>query len=200
MTMRALEPPSDAHALVRVAAFRRLLARSEPIAAEEIAAHTGIRTDRVAQLLDQLDGAGQMRRNASGHVVGSAGLNVVPDRHEIELDGRRFWTWCAYDIFGIFGALGASGRASSPSPPDGKPILVHFIRGRPKKNNAVLFRPDEELMASCENVYEEWCPNSNLFPSRQLASRWADKHSWRGRVLDLNEASDLATEAWRDVV
>ena len=200
MTMKALEPPSGSEALVRVAAFRLLLARSEPIAAEEIASYTGIRIERAANLLEQLDAAGQVRRNAAGEVVGSAGLSVVPDRHAIELDDRPFWTWCAYDIFGIFGALGASGRASSPSPPDGNPILVHFIRGRPKKNDAVLFRPDEELMASCENVYEEWCPNSNLFPSRQLASRWADKHSLRGRVLDLDEASDLATEAWRDVV
>ena len=200
MTMKALEPPSDAQALVRVAAFRLLLAHSEPIAAEEIAAHTGIRTDRVTQLLDQLDSAGQMRRNAPGQVVGSAGLSVVPDRHAIELERRPFWTWCAYDILGIFGALGASGRASSPSPPDGKPILVHFIRGRPKKNDAVLFRPDEELMTSCDNVYEEWCPNSNLFASRELASRWAHQHSLRGRVLGLDEASDLATEAWRDVV
>ena len=30
-------------------------------------------------------------------VVGSAGLSVRPDRHEIEVEGREFWTWCAYD-------------------------------------------------------------------------------------------------------
>ena len=141
-----------------------------------------------------------MRRNAAGEVVGSGGLSVVPDRHEIELDGRRFWTWCAYDILGIFGAIGANGRAWSPSPPDGKPIVLHFTSGRPDKSDAALFRPDEELMSSCENVYEEWCPNSNLFASSEQAKQWADKHSLRGRVLDLDEASDLATRAWSDVI
>jgi hypothetical protein len=55
-------------------------------------------------------------------------------------------------------------------------------------------------MSSCENVYEQWCPNSNLFATRELGARWADQHGVRGRVLDLHEASDLATEAWRDVV
>ena len=200
MTTKILEPPSDSQALVRTAAFRLLLSTAEPIGIEELAAKTAIRLDKLSGLLDELDGAGRIRRNAGGEVVGSAGLSVVPDRHEIELDGRRFWTWCAYDILGIFGALAANGRAISPSPPDGKPIAVLFVRGRPDKNDAVLFRPDDDLMSSCENVYEEWCPNSNLFANRQLATRWADAHSMRGRVLDLDEASDLATRNWADVV
>lgn len=67
-------------------------------------------------------------------------------------------------------------------------------------NNAVLFRPDEELMSCCENVYEEWRPNSNLFASRELAKQWAEQRSMRGRVLDLDEASDLATKEWGDVI
>jgi hypothetical protein len=88
----------------------------------------------------------------------------------------------------------------SPSPPDGDNIVVDSAGGRPQKNDAVLFRPDEELMSCCENVYEEWCPNSNLFASLELAIRWAEQHSIRGRVLDLDEASDLATNAWGDVI
>jgi alkylmercury lyase len=200
MTTKVLEPPSDSQALVRTAAFRLLLSRAEPIGADELAAETGIRLERLSGLLDELDRAGRIRRNATGQVVGSAGLSVVPDRHEIELDGRRFWTWCAYDILGIFGALGAMGRALSPSPPDGNKIVVDFAGGRPQKNDAVLFRPDEELMSCCENVYEEWCPNSNLFASPELARRWAEQHSMRGHVLDLDEASDIATKAWGDVI
>ncbi len=141
-----------------------------------------------------------MRRNTKGEVVGSGGLSVIPDRHEIELDGRRLWTWCAYDILGIFGALGASGFALSPSPPHGKTIVLRFVQGRPEPSEVVLFRPDEDLISSCENVYEQWCPNSNLFASRELAAQWADQQGLPGRVLDLDEASDLATEAWRDVV
>jgi alkylmercury lyase len=199
MTTKVLEPPSDSQTLVQRAAFRLLLARAEPITPAELAEHSGVRIESVSRLVDLLDGAGRIRRNTAGEVVGSGGLSVVPDRHEIELDGRRFWTWCAYDILGIFGALGANGRAWSPSP-DGKTIAVHFTHGRPDNNDAVLFRPAEELMTSCENVYEDWCPNSNLFASNELATRWADQHSMPGRVLDLDEASDLATNAWTDVI
>ncbi len=178
MTTKILEPPSDSQALVRTVAFRLLLSRSEAIGVEDLAAKSGIRLERLAGLLDQLDSAGRIRRSAAGKVVGSAGLSVIPDRHEIKLEGRRFMSWCAYDVLGVFGALGANGRALSPSPPDGQTIVVHFAGGRPEKNDAVLFRPDEELMGCCENVYEEWCPNSNLSASHELATRWAEQHGW----------------------
>ena len=200
MSKRLRPDPIELEALVRAAAFQLLFTRVEAVAPELLAEATGISSHKLAALLDHLDQAGRIRRDGGGRVVGSAGLSVIPDRHEIEVDGRRFWTWCAYDILGIFGAMGSNGRAWSPSPPDGKPIELHFTRGRPDKNEAALFRPDEELMRSCENVYEEWCPNSNLFASKELATQWADRNSMRGRVLDLDEAADLATDAWSDVI
>ncbi len=67
-------------------------------------------------------------------------------------------------------------------------------------NDAVLFRPDDELMTCCENVYEEWCPNSNLFADGEHATRWAEQRGMRGRIMDLGEASDLGTRDWADVV
>jgi hypothetical protein len=199
MTMKILDTASDSQDLIRRIAFRLLLARSKPIGDEQLSEATGIKSDRLSGLLHELDSAGRIRRNKAGRVVGSAGLSIVPDRHEIELNGRKFWTWCAYDILGIFGALGASGRAVSPSP-GGLVIELHFESGRPLDNHAVLFRPDEELMSRCENVYEEWCPNSNLFADAEHATRWAEERRMRGRVMQLDEASDLGTKDWGDVV
>ena len=198
--MKILEPPSEAQTLVRRAAFQLLLARGAPIGIKDLAQQSGLPRESVSNLVDLLDGAGRIRRNADAEVVGSGGLNVIPDRHAIELDGRRFWSWCAYDILGIFGVTRATGRAVSPSPPNGQSIELHFTDGRPDRHDAVLFRPDEDLMTSCDNVYEQWCPNSNFFTSRELAERWADQHGVPGLVLNLDEASDLATEAWTEVV
>jgi hypothetical protein len=100
---------------------------------------------------------------------------------------------------GIFGALKASGRAHSPIP-DGRTIEVQFDRGLPINSDAVLFRPDDELMDCCENVYEEWCPNSNLFSDAEQAKGWARKRGMSGRVLDLDEASKLCADDWADVI
>lgn len=196
-TKTPIEPPINPESRVRAAAFRLLLAHSEPIGREALVRETAIGPDQLEELLDQLDHAGWIRRDDAGNVVGSAGLSIVPDRHEIELDGRRFWTWCAYDILGIFGALAAGGRAFSPSPPSGQIIEVQFVRGRPEQNAVVLFRPDEDLMICCENVYEQWCPHSNLFVNSDLAQSWAKDHGLKGRILHLDEASDLAAEDWK---
>lgn len=192
-----LKPPIELETLVRTVAFRLLVTHGEAIAPERLAEATGVSSDRLALVVDQQDHAGRIRRDPAGRVVGSAGLSVIPDRHEVDLEGRRFWTWCAYDILGIFGALSASGRALSPSPPDRDMIEVRFARGRPQRTAAVLFRPDAELMNSCQNVYEEWCPNSNLFARRELAEAWAAEHRISGNVVSLDEAADLATDDWR---
>ncbi len=92
MTTKILDTSSDSQALIRRIAFRLLLAQSEPIGLDELAAATGINTERLVVLLEDLDHAGRIRRDESGRVIGSAGLSVMPDRHEIELDGRKFWT------------------------------------------------------------------------------------------------------------
>jgi hypothetical protein len=92
----------DLHGLVRGQAFRRLLAASVPATGQDLAACIGISADKVAQVLDELNAAGRIRRDEAGRVIGSAGLSVVADRHQIDFEGRRFWTWCAYDILGIF--------------------------------------------------------------------------------------------------
>jgi alkylmercury lyase len=191
-----LGSPMDAGALVRTAAFRLLATRAESVAPATLTEVTGIKPERLAVVLDQLDAAGRIRRDADGHVVGSAGLSVVPDRHEIELEGNRFWTWCAYDILGIFGALSASGRALSRNPLGGQPIEVVFVRGLPQRDDIVLFRPAADLEDGCENIYTDWCPNSNLFATHELAEGWAKESGIEGKVLDLGAASSLATADW----
>src|SRR5260370_33087543 len=102
-------PPNEAQTRVQRAAFQLLLARGGPIALNDLAQHSGVRIESVSNLVDVLDGAGHIRRNAAGEVVWSGGLSAIPARHEIELDGCRFGTWCAYDSLRIFGVTGASG-------------------------------------------------------------------------------------------
>ena len=191
---------ADSNNLLRAVAFQHLIRNSQPVTPEQLAEASGFDLERTTTMLEELDRAGRIRRDGTGRVVGSAGLSVIPDRHQIELNGRTFWTWCAYDILGIFGALRADGDSRSPSRPDLTVIDLRFLGGRPQHADAVLFRPAEDLMSRCDNVYEEWCPNSNLFASRKLAQAWADEHLLAGRVLSLEEASALATQEWRDVV
>lgn len=70
--MKILEPPSDAQTLVQRAAFRLLLARGGAIGLNDLAQHSGVRLESVSNLVDLLDGAGRIRRNAAGGSSGPA--------------------------------------------------------------------------------------------------------------------------------
>ena len=186
----------DLAGVVRGQAFRQLLATGDPATGEDLAAAVGLSSDKVARVLEELNTAGRIRRDETGRVVGSAGLSVVPDRHQIELEGRMLWTWCAYDILGIFGALGATGTAVSRSPATAASITMHFRDGRPGTAGIVLFRPSDSYAASCTSIYGEWCPNSNFFEDAELARAWSERHEVEGRILSLEEACELATKDW----
>lgn len=185
--------PTPEAAQVRTAAFRRLLHTGTPVAPEQLADDLG--TTDVRTVVDELAGQGRIRLDAEGRIVGSAGLSVRPDRHKIDLDGRRFWTWCAYDYLGIFAALGASGEARSASP-DGQHYQIRFDAGQPEPAPVVLFLPDDDYAACCTSMYEQWCPNSNMFGDTAAATSWASEHSVTGQVLTLPQAAERGAARW----
>src|SRR6202022_1134446 len=82
---------------VRAVAFQLLLKTREPVSIATLANELGSARNQVEAEIAQLDAQGLIRRNPGGDVVGSAGLSVVPSRHELHIGDQRFWTWCAYD-------------------------------------------------------------------------------------------------------
>jgi hypothetical protein len=177
-------------------AFRRLLQAGGPAPIAVLAADLGRAKEEAEAAVAALSAEGRIRLDERGRVMGAAGLSVVPDRHRIDFGERTFWTWCANDALGIVGALRASGVAHSVSPYSGQALKVRFRLGRPQPTSIVLFRPDDDFRSRCANVYEEWCPNSNFFESREAASAWSQDHRLHGRILDLAEASGIATGRW----
>lgn len=180
---------------VRSTTFRQLLTTCSPITPHRLADDLARPEAEVADALDALRTQGLVRVDSDGRIVGAAGLNVTPDRHQIDLDGRRYWTWCAYDFLGIFAATGASGAARSITPDTGSAVEVRFRRGRPDPVALVLFLPDDP--PSCTSAYEQWCPHSNLFHSPGAARAWAAEHGIPGEVLALPEAAARGAASWR---
>lgn len=181
------------------AAFRRLLRTGRPVTvaalAEELRAPEGAVRDAIEELRDQ----GQLRLDRDGRVIAVAGLSIRPDRHRIDLEGRRFWTWCAYDFFGIFAALGANGHAESVIPDTGRTVRIEFRDGRPVPAALLVFLPANDP-SGVADAYGQWCPHSNLFRSREAAVTWAAEHGRTGQVLTMSEAADRGGRAWRALI
>src|SRR5919108_396666 len=144
-----VDQQSDDAALL-AAAFWLLLDPGRPVDPRELAAVLRRDPADVATALACLARAGRLRRNPSGQVVGSHGLSIQPTRHELVIDGKQRWTWCAWDAVGILGALGASGQVRSTSP-QGVLIELGFDAGRPPASEAVVFLAADEC---CDSVVD----------------------------------------------
>jgi hypothetical protein len=104
------ERPADDQALL-ARAFWLLLDHGRPIEVGVLADALQREPAAVAAAVDRLERAGLTRRDPAGRLLGSHGLSVAPTHHELLIDGRRRWAWCAYDAVGILGALEAAGCA-----------------------------------------------------------------------------------------
>lgn len=192
---------------IRKLAFRHLLETHQPVSVVVLTDELGESRERVDAAVSHLDRQGLIRRNQRGDVVGSEGLSVEPSRHELHIGDQQFWTWCAYDAVGILAALGANGRVRSKSPLTGTPIEARFNDGSPEANATVLFIPD--FLVSSEgtispepgvSVYDNLCPQINLFENPAASRTWAEQHRITGRSLSLPEAAAEGALHWQPIV
>src|SRR5207248_2735408 len=132
--------------------------------------------------------AGRARTDELGRVSASCGISLTETVHRIQTRYGSRWTNCAYDALGIMGALEADGEVISRSSSTGREIGVLFEGGRPVGSNGVLFLADQSC---CSRPNDDWCPNVNLFEDGSLALRWSEEHGVLGRVVSLEEGTDL---------
>jgi alkylmercury lyase len=186
------EQPLDDQALL-ARAFWLLLDHGHPVEVGALADALQREPAAVAAAVDRLAQAGRNRRDRAGRLLGSHGLSVVPTRHELMVDGKRYWTWCAYDAVGILGALEADGRVRSRSPHSGRLIELDFHGGQPDATEAVVFLAE----GPCRSVIDDWCPLVNLFEDDQAATAWARQHGIAGTARPVAQATHAGAAAWR---
>jgi hypothetical protein len=182
--------------VVRRAAFMAILATGEPWDPDD-AAIAGADAPAVRSAIDELVTAGRARADERGRVTASCGMSVDTTPHRIETSHGPRWTQCAYDALGILGALGEDGTIESSSPSTGAPISVRFVDGSPEGSEVVLFLADQ---SSCCRPNDEWCPNVKLFEDRLSALRWGEERGVAGRVVSLDEGTELGTMEWRPLL
>jgi alkylmercury lyase len=183
----------DLDRMIEAVAFRALLSTRAPVPMDTLVAALGMDGTAVRRATAAIADAGHLRLADGGDVVGSAGLSVVPSRHELIVDGDRFWTWCAYDAVGILAALGASGLVQSRDPHSGRAVQVAFREGQPGASPAVIFMVE---LPAYTSAHDEWCPLVNLFESDASAREWAVATGLAGSVLTVAEAASRGAKRW----
>jgi alkylmercury lyase len=153
----------------------RLLLDGEPVSAERFASSAGIPGQEAREVLARLRSWGA-EFDEEGNVVG-AGLTLVPTPHRYEVDGHRFYTWCALDAIVFPLVFGHTATIASPDPVSGETIRLTI---GPQK--VVSYEPDSAVVSSrfagfaTEDVRGSICQYGHFFASRDTASAYTALH------------------------
>ncbi len=193
--VRSYETPADV-AAIRSAGFNLLLDTGVPVTVDDLIAVTDLPSDRVAEIFASVRARGRVEFDDAGRLIGIAGLSLTPSRHEIAIDEKTRWTWCALDAVGILGALQASGTVRSTDPHTGEAIEIAFIDGEPVTDTHLFILGGY----TDGNVRENWCPRVNFFSSRRAADQWVAEHQLEGDIVAVSEIAPDAARMWQPVV
>lgn len=183
-------------AAVRHTGFTLLLESGQPVTVENLVAATDIEAARVQEIFESVRARGRVEFDDHGRLIGIAGLSLTPSRHELTINDKTRWTWCALDAVGILGALRATGTVKSSDPQTGETIEIPFENGIPDAD-AHLFI----LGGFSEgNAREDWCPQVNFFASRHDAEVWAKANNIGGDIVSVTDIAAEAAEMWKPVV
>lgn len=156
----------------------QLLAEGSPVPASRIAGAPALPAVTVERILGSWPG---VFRDPDGNVIGFWGLAIGPldPEHNIEIDGRTLWAWCAWDTLFLPDILGKEAHISSTDPQTGDRVrLTVGPDGVSKRSHqeAVLSFLVPDRPFSEKDVVSEFCHFIHFFSSRGSAERWTTEH------------------------
>ena len=178
---------------ILMTAFKTLLNSGERVKVDFLSRELHRKTDDVMARMKTLQRAGHLQLDGEGCIVGAGGLSLLHTKHEMSIEGRIFWAWCAFDVLGIFGALQASGFARSVDPSTNDGLILYFLRGVPQDMSLLIFMGDPCAGVS---VCDDWCSKVNFFKSKSSAEAWIEVKGITGSLISVGNLMAAAREAW----
>ena len=156
-------------------ALFRLLGRGEPVAPEDLAARAELPLEAV---VSELDRWAMVHRDEHGRVRAFGGLSLERTSHELEVDGRTLYTWCALDTLFLPELLGRPTRVRSTCPQTGQAISLTVDANGPR---GVV--PPAAVMSlhgaggmDLEDVIGTFCCYVHFFVDEDAARAWTQRN------------------------
>ena len=184
------------------AACRMLLRTGAPVPLAALAAELGVGPAAVEAAVAGQERRGRVGRDATGAIVASAGISVVPSDYELRIGDDAAssawvgWAWCAKTALGVLGAVGIGGSTATRSLASGTEVRSRFDGAVPTDPRLAVFWPSDEFRDSCGSAAEEYCPSFSLFESVEAGRRWAATGGISGEVVPVREATERAVLRW----
>ena len=166
-----------------------LLAQGQPISLAQVAAAISWPDDEVAAVLSQHM---NVEYDQDGRIVG-AGLTLRPTPHQIKVDGRTLYAWCALDVLMYTPLLGRPVQADSPCAATDVPVRMTI---RPRQVDSI--EPGTAVVSLLmpqvgSGVRQAFCSHVNFFSSPEAATFWLAQHPGAS-ILSIQEAYALGQQ------
>lgn len=169
-----------------------MLRDRRPLEVAELATTVGIDAAAAASTVSALAEAGWIDLDASGRVVGAAGLSLSTGPHRLSLGDHDFRTWCAYDALGISAALAADAAVETACGQCQTPIDLAFRGGEPEREG-----PERLWLAEGgADLRGSFCTPTVLLCSEEHGAAWSETQDGRGQLFDLAVGARLGGLDW----
>jgi len=164
----------------------RLLVQGRPVAPELLARLLHRDLDEVRAILGAHP---ELEYDVQGNLVGS-GLTLVPTAHQLQVEQRTLFAWCAFDTLTYPVELHLSAQVTSRCPVTGRSIQLTVT-----PEQVLDLDPGEAQVSlivdvaaeCCYNVREDVCNYGHFFASREAALLWQAAHR-QVVILSVKEA------------
>lgn len=132
----------------------------------------------------------------SDRIVAFMGLTGTPTHHQLTINGRTLWAWCAGDTLSLPELLGRTGAIELRDPETGEPIRLtvsptRIAAAEPEGITMSWVRTDTWDPTSAARTKVSACHFIFFFASRASGERWQAKHPDKTLLLPLDEAFEL---------
>lgn len=167
----------------------RLLAEGNPVPSRQVAERIGLPVEEVDHFFRSLPGVFADERGA---VIGFWGLALSEMPQRFEAEGKRLYTWCAWDSLFVPEILGKSARVEADCATTGEKISVTVgpdgVRELSPSGAVLSFlRPEAGFDA---NVIMSFCHYVLFFSSEAAAREWTSKHE-NTFILSIDQGFEL---------
>lgn len=175
----AVSPKLDETEARIAVGLHRLLAEGSPFVSAALSARLRLPERAVTAAIEGILAPGVIK-DEEGRIVGFWGLGLpsLPSPHQLEVDGRTLYAWCAPDTLFLPRLLGKTARVRSTMKRTDQQIELvvgpdGIERASLSDAAATFVRPLGKGLESATQILSAFCHHMWFFPSEAAARDWA---------------------------
>mgnify|MGYP001550635320 CR=1 FL=1 len=167
----------------------RELAKGKPVSPASLAVTLGRAADRVTAALEE---AVSTEWDDNGNVGGYV-LTLRETAHAFEIDGRRLYTWCAFDTLFVPALIDRTAHVVSHCAATGVPISLTATPTAIQDLESTGAAVSLLLPRATADIRQAFCCHVHFFASAAVAHDWASKHAGVD-IVNVHDAFDVGRE------